>query len=449
MKYDNNEDNASISSWKTINIENDINEFKNNVNKFTLERIEEGVCGKKYKLKLQDKCFFKKQFVDNNGYLAEQALSGAFISCFSHTPYPVGKTYDDKGQSFLVWRYDDCQKNYDEENEIFFNYKDIENEYNNDKELKSKFCKMTEKMQKYAIMLNIHQFFFNLCDRKPDNLILTNNKLIHIDLDRCFFFFSTDGSTFKYKDKFCNLYESLSKENNKLIQWRNETISKIKNIDYDVFIKRYIRNCIVFNIPCKIALKTLKTFITKMKKFNVENYILNQISNNQWLSSLQKACKEFYSSFLKNNLVVDISSGNFDKKFEELFQQAQNSYVISENKYSENNNSNKQDKDRKNNKNNSSKDNINNSRESNKENTEDLLKNSQKSHNNNQNIPNTQYQSNQIDNNKGTEIDENVQNKRDINTAFEDENNNPIGSQNEPASSSLCPCCFSKCWPFN
>ena len=58
MKYDNNENNASISSWKTINIENDINEFKNNVNKFTLERIEEGVCGKKYKLKLQDKCFF-------------------------------------------------------------------------------------------------------------------------------------------------------------------------------------------------------------------------------------------------------------------------------------------------------------------------------------------------------------------------------------------------------
>ena len=39
MKYDNNEDNASISSWKTINIENDINEFKNNVNKFTLEEI--------------------------------------------------------------------------------------------------------------------------------------------------------------------------------------------------------------------------------------------------------------------------------------------------------------------------------------------------------------------------------------------------------------------------
>lgn len=241
----------------------------------------------------------------------------------------------------------------------------------------------------------------------------------------------------------------MSKENDTLSQWKDETIRKINNIDYNIFIKRYIRNCIVFNIPCKIALNTLKTFVVKMKKFNDENNILHKESKNQWLSSLQKACKEFYSSFLKNNLVVDISSGNFDKKFEELFQQAQNSYVISENKYSENNNSNKQDKDRKNNKNNSSKDNINNSRESNKENTEDLLNNSQKSHTNNQNMQNIQYQSNQIDDNKGTERDENVQNKRDINTNFEDKNNNPIGSQNEPASSSLCPCCFSKCWPFN
>ena len=129
--------------------------------------------------------FFKKHFVDDNDYFAEQALSGAFISCFSHTLYPCGITHNDKGRLFLVWRY----KNYNKENEIFFNYNYIEKEYNNDKELKSKFCTMTEKMQKYAIMLNIHQFFFNLYDRKIENLILTDSKLIHIDLDRCFFFF--------------------------------------------------------------------------------------------------------------------------------------------------------------------------------------------------------------------------------------------------------------------
>ena len=37
----------------------DADEFKNNVNQFTLEEITTGDCGKKYKLKLQDKCFFK------------------------------------------------------------------------------------------------------------------------------------------------------------------------------------------------------------------------------------------------------------------------------------------------------------------------------------------------------------------------------------------------------
>lgn len=134
--------------------------------------------------------FFKKHFVDDNDYFAEQALSGAFISCFSHTPYPVGKTYDNKGQSFLVWHYDDCQKKDNDNNEynIFFNYNYIEDEYKNDKKLKKQFYKMDRKMQKYAIMLHIHQFFFNLYDRKIENLIFTDSKLIHIDLDRCFFF---------------------------------------------------------------------------------------------------------------------------------------------------------------------------------------------------------------------------------------------------------------------
>ena len=50
--------NISISSWKTEDMNSDADEFKNNVNQFTLEQIEEGACGEKYKLKLQDKCFF-------------------------------------------------------------------------------------------------------------------------------------------------------------------------------------------------------------------------------------------------------------------------------------------------------------------------------------------------------------------------------------------------------
>ena len=341
--------NMSISSWKTEDMNSDADEFKNNVNQFTLEEITIGACGEKYKLKLQDKCFFKKQCVDNNGYFAQQALSSAFISCFSHTPYPVGKTYNDKGRSFLVWRYDDCQKKDNDNNEynIFFNYRYIEDEYKNDKKLKEQFYKMDKKMQKYAIMLHIHQFFFNLYDRKLENLILTDEKLIHIDLDRCFFFFFQDGLTFKCKDKFCNLYDSLSKENDTLSQWKDETIRKINNIDYNIFIKRYIRNCIVFNIPCEIALNTLKTFVKKMQRFHEENNILKKESDNQWLLSLQKACKEFYSSFLNNAVIANISSGNFDEKFKELFQQAQNGNVILENKYNKENNINTQDKESK------------------------------------------------------------------------------------------------------
>ena len=115
----------------------------------------------------------------------------------------------------------------------------------------------------------------------------------------------------------------------------------------NIFIKRYIRNCIVFDIPCKTALNTLKTFVTKMEKFNEENDILKKESDNQWLSSLQKACKEFYYSFLNNAVIANISSDNFDKEFEELFQQAQNGNVILENKYSKENNINTQDKESK------------------------------------------------------------------------------------------------------
>ena len=366
----------SISSWKTEDMNSDVDEFKNNVNKFTLEPIEKGFCGKKFKLKLQDKCFFKKQLIDDDNSVAQQALSSAFISCFSHTPYPVGKTYDDTGQSFLVWRYDDCQKKDNDNNEynIFFNYNYIdEDKYNDMEYLKAQFCKMDKKKQKYAIMLHIHQFFFNLYDRKLENLILTDEKLIHIDLDRCFFLFLKEGETFKFKDKFCNLYDSLSKENDTLSQWKDETIKKINNIDYNIFIKRYIRNCIVFDIPCKTALNTLKTFVTKMEKFNEENDILKKESDNQWLSSLQKACKEFYYSFLNNAVIANISSDNFDKEFEELFQQAQNGNVILENKYSKENNINTQDKESKkeNSINNVNNEDINQKKE------EDDLKNSQ------------------------------------------------------------------------
>ena len=49
----------SISSWKTEDMNSDADEFKNNVNQFTLDEITTGACGEKYKLKLQDKCFLK------------------------------------------------------------------------------------------------------------------------------------------------------------------------------------------------------------------------------------------------------------------------------------------------------------------------------------------------------------------------------------------------------
>ena len=178
----------------------------------------------------------------------------------------MGITYNNQRPASLVWHYDDCQKKDNDNNEydICFNYNYIEDEYKNDKKLKEQFYKMDKKMQKYAIMLHIHQFFFNLYDRKLENLILTDEKLIHLDLDRCFFFFfKEEEETFKFKDKFCNLYDSLSKENDTLSQWKDETIRKINNIDYNIFIKRYIRNCIVFDIPVEIAFQKLQNFVEK------------------------------------------------------------------------------------------------------------------------------------------------------------------------------------------
>ena len=473
--------NMSISSWKTEDMNSDVDEFKNNVNKFTLEPIEKGFCGKKFKLKLQDKCFFKKQLIDDDNSVVQQALSSAFISCFSHTPYPVGKTYDDKGQSSLVWRYDDCQKKDNDNNEynIFFNYNYIEKDYNDMEYLKAQFCKMDKKKQKYAIMLHIHQFFFNLYDRKLENLILTDEKLIHLDLDRCFFFFFTEGETFKFKDKFCNLYDSLSKNNKDLIEWKNETIRKINNIDYNIFIKRYIRNCIVFDIPCKIALNTLKTFVVKMKKFNDENNILHKESKNQWLSSLQKACKEFYSSFLKNAVIANISSGNFDEKFEELFQQAQNSYVILEKQQSEEKDiSSEQDNNINNNINEISneQDNNNTNKINNNKDTDDVLDNSKKSikteqENQHTSIKSKEQMQKQQDANKVNQLTDkfadnngkkNINNKQYLivehereevkqnqETILEGYNEGKPINNDEAKSRRWCKDCSCNIWPFN
>ena len=52
-----------------------------------------------------------------------------------------------------------------------------------------------------------------------------------------------------------------------------------------------------------------------MQDFNDNNNILNKNSNNKWLLSLQKACKNFYESFLNNELIKSISSNEFDKQF--------------------------------------------------------------------------------------------------------------------------------------
>lgn len=136
MKIDNDLE-QSTSSWKTESFDNDIANYR--FNQIIQEnRINEGACGDKYKLMDEkNNTYFCKVFRSNKQYLQEQAFCSAFVSCFSHTPYPIGIKTINNAQ-YLVWRYD-SNDDISGREESFYNYNLLQ-QYD-----KAKFLSMDER----------------------------------------------------------------------------------------------------------------------------------------------------------------------------------------------------------------------------------------------------------------------------------------------------------------
>ena len=220
--------NTSVDSW---NGDEDVNKIIDLQNTQDTKLNVGGVQGKKYKLTNNNKQYFAKQLTDGNRihHLLEIASSSAFISCFSHTPYPVGikniqceiscfshtpypvGIKNIQCEDFAVLRFDEhCVNNVDWETktalETFMNSFCTVAHYQflfiNKDTHKTYWEKLPEKMKKYIIQLCVHQFFFSFVDRKYDNIIITDNGIHHIDTDLSgvgdWFMFSVNGHQERY-----------------------------------------------------------------------------------------------------------------------------------------------------------------------------------------------------------------------------------------------------------
>ena len=171
-----------------------------------------------------------------------------------------------------------------------------------------------------VVKLAVHNFFFNIRDRKRQNLIFQKNKMIHIDLDEALFL---DDDTYDKTNAIIDfLNEASPLTDNKIVKSRDNTINKILNIDYEKFIKRYMRNCIVLGISKEEAYTYYYNYIYKtiLPFFQNHPVLKNRTTeNNEWFNTLKQSVIIFYNNFTKNTTLNDmLLQDNFYNTFDRL-----------------------------------------------------------------------------------------------------------------------------------
>ena len=198
--------------------------------------------------------------------------------------------------------------------------------------------KLTEKMKKYIIQICVHQFFFSFFDRKYDNIIITDNGIHHIDTDTDgvgdWFMFAVNGHQDRYNKVklFITFLHDISPNDKQLCNFFNTEIDKIKKIDYEKFVNRYIRNCIVLDITAQDAYSYLKDHvINKMYEFfqttleGCYNLEPQNIQENEYFKILKQGFTEMKNIIENNDILNKIMSNDEGEKwFTNEFQQKEN-----------------------------------------------------------------------------------------------------------------------------
>ena len=261
--------------------------------------------------------------IDAADNLLETALSSAFISCFSHTPYPVGiKTI--KGQKNIVFRYNKNTLQTTQAEDDWLNLFIFVTEAQEIKkafvQLNIQYNKLSIAVKKIIIQLFIHVFFFGLDDRKRDNLILSINGMHHVDVDRFgqFMFQNNEKQKIAY-EKIKTMLPLLKGDENTITTITtifNNTINKILQIDYKKFVDRFIRNSIVLGIKQQDAFQYLQNFVNKMNNFNttVLGFINNdknmEIAKNKYWQLLEEGFKKHTQNVEENKFLQAFSNMN-------------------------------------------------------------------------------------------------------------------------------------------
>ena len=345
--------NTSVDSWngdKDVNKMIDINALVEQ------KEIVEGKHGQKYILidtKTQQKYFAKSL---DPTYNAEQqknqkletACCSAMLSCFSHTPYPVGiKKINNK--DFIVFRYDEEDNTKQETNQQIHQYlEDInstllnnwakQNEYINF--FTSKFQSLPAYGKYYFIQLITHICFFGLKDRISNNMLFEKNGMHHIDIDyinnNINFMFDTTSiedliSVYGY---YIQILANVNDNNiiQQCQQYLNKTINKINNIDYRKFADRFIRNCMVLGVKEEDAYTYYQTFINNMKDYaqntisriqqSISRHLIKNDRNQNWhtfFNSLFQGLQQMKSNILQNNNAIKISQKDWENKYQSKY----------------------------------------------------------------------------------------------------------------------------------
>ena len=359
--------NTSVDSWDG---DEDINKIIDLTNTTSEALSVGGLRGEKYKLTTtrDDKQWFAKECIDGKQPL-EIACCSAMLSCFSHTPYPVG-VRKINNKDFIVFRYDKNDNLKEEEIknikpfiDTFCTVAQNQNGYcfpliDNIKKYGQQFKSLSDNHKRNIIQLCTQIIFFNLYDRKYDNIFFHNSSIVHMDVDfkNKFMFANNFGNQIRpimYFLAFLKEAINDDKMMEKYLEYFQLTINKIKDIDYKTFLKRYIRNCIVLGYDEEKAYSYLNnTFLKNMRTFwknegkkgnNIYRYLFNTQHNvtlydasdnekkitistnsdgneykNPYLDLLRKSYSIIYDKYKDTFLKDEVDKEDFNNMFTEI-----------------------------------------------------------------------------------------------------------------------------------
>lgn len=338
--------NTSVDSWDG---DEDINKIIDLQNTQDIQLDVGGQHGDKYKLTSGNRTYFAKEYKASE-QLLETASCSAMLSCFSHTPYPVGiKKINNK--NFIVFRYDQEDDTKQETNQQIHQYLESINsklflEWNDRNSYIKNFALQFNDLpvygKNYFIQLITQLCFFGLKDRHSNNILFEKNGMHHIDIDYDNKFMFDANSVNDLKALYGYYIQILADVNNNNIinqchQYLTNTINKILNIDYGKFTDRFIRNCIVLGVKEEDAYNHYNTFINNMRTY-VSNTItcINETikkhhndRNQNWhtfFNSLLQGLKQMNNNILHNDNTITISRKDFENQFKSKQDKLNTSY---------------------------------------------------------------------------------------------------------------------------